>query len=650
MVEPPEELVRLRAENARLQYRLSVLKNAVAGIEGDVTEMEGAAPAECVGTDSRETGQCLFVELSQLFSEAISAAFPGLAADSEAAPSVCLSSTSKFADYQCNAAMPLAKRLSAGGSKHSPRQVAAAIVAHVPENSAIERLEVAGAGFINVHVRRSAVAARLRHMLVHALPAPVTGAPTLRVVVDYCSPNVAKEMHVGHLRSTVIGDSIARLLEFLGHEVVGVNHVGDWGTQFGMLLAHMEDSRDECSKSPPAIADLQAFYRQSKRRFDEEPQFKRRAYDQVVRLQSRESGALASWRQICDISLREFELVLRRLEVRPLLVRGESFYQDKMQAVVAELEERGMLVEEEGRKLMFVPDCSLPLTVVKSDGAFTYDTSDLAAIRHRVFEQRGDWIVYVVDAGQAVHLETVFAAARHLGWTEHKHRIDHVQFGVVLGEDGKKFRTRSGDTVRLAELLDEGLRRARAKLQERGAHQQLSAEELTQAERAIAYGCIKYADLSHNRLHEYVFSFDKMLDDRGNTAVYLLYSLTRIRSIVRRSGLSRAAIVQEVVSYDRDLFSLQHEREWRLAKVLVRFPEVLVRAARDLLLHQLCDYLYEVSGAFTEFYDVCQCISVERNSQRVLSVDMQRMALCEATALVMQRCFDILGIQTLQKM
>lgn len=335
-----------------------------------------------------------------------------------------------------------------------------------------------------------------------------------RVVVDFSAPNIAKEMHVGHLRSTIIGDSICRLLEYLGHDVLRINHVGDWGTQFGMLIAHLEDRFPNFKKESPPISDLQAFYKESKIRFDSDEAFKKRAYQKVVLLQGGDADCLKAWNLICDVSRKEFQQIYDRLDIK-LIERGESFYNDRMKKIVPELEKKGLLEEDDGRKIMWgikgEDFGGIPLTITKSDGGFTYDTSDMATIRQRLDEEKADWVVYVTDCGQASHFKAIFSCARRAGILDSKkHRIDHVGFGVVLGEDGKKFKTRSGDTVKLSELLNEGLKRSMDKLLEKGRDKVLNAEELKAAQENVAYGCIKYADLSKSRTNEYVFSFDKV--------------------------------------------------------------------------------------------------------------------------------------------
>ncbi|KAI2651131.1 Arginine--tRNA ligase, cytoplasmic [Labeo rohita] len=546
--------------------------------------------------------------LQQIFGEAISTAYPGL----ENPPLTMMKTKSQ---------------------KVSPREIAEKIVQNIPNNELIERTEIAGPGFINIHLKRIFVSKLLSNLLVNGVQPPSLKKKK-KVVVDFSSPNIAKEMHVGHLRSTIIGDSM-------------LNHVGDWGTQFGMLIAHLQDKfPDYISVSPP-ISDLQAFYKESKKRFDEDEEFKKRAYQCVVKLQSKEPDFIKAWNLICDVSRNEFQKVYNCLDIR-IEERGESYYQDMMTAVVMEFEEKGLVQLDEGRKIVFAPGQSIPLTIVKSDGGYTYDTSDLAAIKNRLFDEKADIIIYVTDSGQAMHFQVVFAAAQLIGWYDPKvSRVEHAGFGVVLGEDKKKFKTRSGDTVRLMDLLEEGLKRSMDKLKEKGRDKVLTLEELVKAQRAVAFGCIKYADLSHNRINDYVFSFDKMLDDRGNTAAYLLYAFTRIRSIARLANIQEATLRKAAETTE---VLLDHEKEWKLGKCILRFPEILQKITDDLLLHTLCDYLYELATTFTEFYDSCYCVEKDRQTGEVVKVNMWRMLLCEATAAVMAKGFDILGISPVERM
>jgi len=634
---------RLRGENTKLKYRLGILKRAVAA------ELKKAKQRPIM--DETKNMPSIVDLLTDLFSDAVSQAYPDL----PDAPCP-VTASAKQGDYQFNGAMPIAGLLKAQGVKVPPREVAQKIVAQVEASEVVEKLEVAGPGFVNIFLKKSYVTGQLMNLLLRGVrPPAVTSSAEKRqkVVVDFSSPNIAKEMHVGHLRSTIIGESVCRLFEFLGHDVLRLNHVGDWGTQFGMLIAHLKDEFPDYAKTSPPISDLMAFYKDSKKRFDDDAAFKKRAYESVVKLQSFDADHIKAWNLICDVSRREFEKIYKRLNVT-LTERGESFYQSKMEYIAQHLKDRNVLKQEEGRWIMFADGLDVPLTVIKSDGGFTYDTSDMAAIQQRITEEKADRIVYVTDAGQGPHFQIIFQCARQLGWlgrnrAEPRVRVDHVGFGVVLGEDKKKFKTRSGDTVRLADLLDEGLKRAtdklEAKAKERGVA--FEGEEAKRTAEALAYGCIKYADLSHNRNHEYVFSFDKMLEDKGNTAVYMLYAYTRIKSIGRTIGLD----VEDLKAKSQKTpLSLNHEKEVKLAKLLLRFPEIIVKISDDLFLHTLAEFMYEVATTFTEFYDVCYCVEKDRKTGEIVKVNTGRIILCEVTAMILAKCFDILGLQPVERM
>ncbi|KAB5548644.1 hypothetical protein PHYPO_G00057960 [Pangasianodon hypophthalmus] len=620
-------LEELREENARLKYRLNILKRSIQ-------EENSYSSKSMTNINQR---------LQEIFGHAISVAYP----DVENPPlAVTPNQQPKFGDYQCNSAMAMSQMMKGKGLKVNPREIAEKISQNIPDNELIERTEIAGPGFINIHLKKSFVSKLLTNLLLSGVQPPALEKKK-KVVIDFSSPNIAKEMHVGHLRSTIIGDSMCRLFEYLGHDVLRLNHVGDWGTQFGMLIAHLQDKFPNYLSVSPPIGDLQAFYKESKKRFDEDEEFKKKAYQCVVRLQSKEPDFIKAWNLICDVSREEFQKVYDCLGIR-ILERGESYYQDMMTEVVKAFEEKGLVELDEGRKIVFAPGQSIPLTVVKSDGGYTYDTSDLAALHQRLFEEKADIIIYVTDSGQAMHFQVVFAAARMIGWYDPKvTRVEHAGFGVVLGEDRKKFKTRSGDTVRLMDLLEEGLKRSMDKLKEKERDKVLTPEELIRAQRAVAFGCIKYADLSHNRINDYVFSFDKMLDDRGNTAAYLLYAFTRIRSIARLANIEEAALRKAAETCE---IVLEHEKEWKLGKCILRFPEILQKILDDLLLHTLCDYLYELATTFTEFYDSCYCVEKDRQTGEVVKVNMWRMLLCEATAAVMAKGFDILGLTPVQRM
>uniref|UniRef100_A0A8C0BJK8 Arginine--tRNA ligase, cytoplasmic n=1 Tax=Buteo japonicus TaxID=224669 RepID=A0A8C0BJK8_9AVES len=580
----------LRDENAKLKYRLNFLQKSLQ-------EERSKTAKSMININS-----CL----QEIFGAAIQAAYPDL----ENPPLVVTPSQQpKFGDYQCNSAMGITQiLLKTKEQKVSPREIAEKISKNIPANECIEKVEIAGPGFINVHLRKDFVSKQLSSLLMNGVQPPAVGKRK-KVVVDFSSPNIAKEMHVGHLRSTIIGESMCRLFEFAGYDVLSMF--------------------------------------QGRKRFDTEEEFKKRAYQCVVLLQSKNPDFIKAWELICDVSRKEFQKIYNCLDIT-LIERGESFYHEMMKDIVKEFEDKGFVQVDDGRKIVFVPGFPVPLTIMKSDGGYTYDTSDLAALKHRLCEEKADILIYVVDSGQSVHLQTVFAAGQMIGWYDPKvTRVAHAAFGVVLGEDKKKFKTRSGDTVRLIDLLEEGLKRAMDKLKDKERDKVLTAEELKAAQTSVAFGCIKYADLSHNRLNDYVFSFDKMLDDRGNTAAYLLYAFTRIRAIARLANIDeqmlRKAAREEVLILD-------HEKEWKLGKCILRFPEILQKILEDLLLHTLCDYLYELATTFTEFYDNCYCVEKDRQSGQIVKVNMWRLLLCEATATIMAKGFDILGIKPVQRM
>ncbi|KAB0364298.1 hypothetical protein FD754_008454 [Muntiacus muntjak] len=625
--EASSDLENLREENLKLKYRLNILRKSLQAERNKPTK------------NMININSCL----EEVFGCAIKAAYPVL----ENPPLIVTPSQQpKFGDYQCNSAMGICQMLKTKEQKVNPREIAENIVKHLPDNEYIEKVEIAGPGFINIHLRKGFVSQQLTNLLVNGVKIPSIGE-NKKVIVDFSSPNIAKEMHVGHLRSTIIGESMCRLFEFAGYNVLRLNHVGDWGTQFGMLIAHLQDKFPDYLTVSPPIGDLQAFYKESKKRFDTEEEFKKRAYQCVVLLQSKNPDIIKAWKLICDVSRQEFNKIYEALDIS-LTERGESFYQDRMHDIVKEFEDRGFVQVDDGRKIVFVPGCSVPLTIVKSDGGYTYDTSDLAAIKQRLFEEKADMIIYVVDNGQSLHFQTIFGAAQMIGWYDPEvTRVSHAGFGVVLGEDKKKFKTRSGETVRLIDLLEEGLKRSMDKLKEKERDKVLTTEELKAAQTSVAYGCIKYADLSHNRLNDYIFSFDKMLDDRGNTAAYLLYAFTRIRSIARLANIDEEMLRKAA---QETKIILDHEKEWKLGRCILRFPEVLQKILDDLLLHTLCDYIYELATTFTEFYDSCYCVEKDRQSGEVLKVNMWRMLLCEAVAAVMAKGFDILGIKPVQRM
>jgi arginyl-tRNA synthetase len=576
-----------------------------------------------------------FVALQKALSRAIERAF-GSQIDATADVAVC--SQEQFGHYQCNSPLRLSKQL-----KLNPRQVAQKIIdALDPEAaSALSKVEIAGPGFINLTLASQYLSRQLQAMLVD----PVLGVPRpkrQKVIVEFSSPNVAKELHVGHIRSTIIGDCLARLFEFLGHDVLRLNHIGDWGTQFGMLIAYMKMRAPRVlgGTEPIDLHGLLVHYKAAKRLFDEDSEFKKTAQLEVVKLQSGDENALKTWKMICDISRRGFQEIYDLLGVH-IIERGESFYNPFLKEVVDELTKKGLVTLSNGAKCIFLEGFKnregdpLPLMIQKSDGGYNYDTTDMAALRYRIDHDRADRIIIVTDIGQSLHFQMVFAAAEKAGWLDRsKTEVDHVGFGLVLGADGKKFKTRSGDTEKLIDLITEAIDHARAVIQERSPD--LSPQELSSLAKVIGVGAIKYADLSSHRTKDYTFSYERMLRFEGNTAVFLLYAYVRICGIKRKTG----ADIQELLATQS--LNLAHPSEISLGVHLRRFGEVLESVAKDLLPNRLADYLYELAEKFNIFFRDCR---VEGSPE-----EASRLLLCEIAARVLKQGLFILGLETVERM
>ncbi|CAN6336390.1 unnamed protein product [Urochloa humidicola] len=579
-------------------------------------------------------------QLSRLVISSLRATVPEV----EVEPMVEVSA--KFADYQCNNAMGLWSKVKGSGTSFkNPNAIGQAIAKNLPSSDIIESTSVAGPGFVNITLSNSWVAKRIQDMLVNGINTWAPILPVKKAVIDFSSPNIAKEMHVGHLRSTIIGDTLARMFEFSNVDVLRRNHVGDWGTQFGMLIEYLFEKFPNWQEiGSQAIGDLQVFYKASKHRFDNDPEFKERAQQGVVRLQGGEEKYREAWKKICDISRSEFDLVYKRLNVE-LEEKGESFYNPYIPQVLAELNSKGLIQESEGAQVIFIEGYQIPLIVVKRDGGFNYASTDLAALWYRLNVEKAEWIIYVTDVGQQQHFEMFFKAARMAGWLpdpkENKFpKTNHVGFGLVLGSDGKRFRTRSTEVVRLVELLDEAKSRSKSELLQRltenGKIVDWTDEELEQTSEAVGYGAVKYADLKNNRLTNYTFSFEQMLSDKGNTAVYLQYAHARICSIIRKSNKD----VEELKM--SGAISLDHPDERVLGLYLIRFAEVVEEACTNLLPNVVCEYLYNLSEMFTKFYTNCQVVGSPEETSRLL--------LCQATAVVMRQCFQLLGITPVYKL
>jgi arginyl-tRNA synthetase len=579
-------------------------------------------------------------QLRLKFTQSLTIAFGPEMADVN--PIVVPASNPKFGDYQANIALSLSKSLG-----QPPRTIAEQIVQHLDLSDICQAPTIAGPGFVNLTLKPAYLETQLREIQSDSRLGVETVKQPQRVIVDFSSPNIAKEMHVGHLRSTIIGDCIARILEFRGQDVLRLNHVGDWGTQFGMLIAYLREAYPAALTTSNALelGDLVTFYRQAKQRFDTDEEFQQIARNEVVKLQTGAEDSRRAWQLLCEQSRREFQVIYDWLDIH-LTERGESFYNPLLPNVVKDLEKSGLLVENTGAKCVFLEGFTnkdgdpLPLIVQKSDGGYNYATSDLAALRYRIEQDKAERIIYVTDAGQANHFAQVFQVARRAGWLTDRVKVVHVPFGLVLGEDGKKLKTRSGETVRLRDLLDEAIARARADLDARLQEEEREETEEFKAyvAHAIGISAVKYADLSQNRNSNYVFSFDKMLALQGNTAPYMLYAYARIRSISRKGGIDF-----EQLGADAKIL-LQENAELTLAKHLLQLGEILKTVEDDLLPNRLCDYLYELSKKFNQFYEQCPVLQSEEPTRT------SRLVLCDLTARTLKLGLSLLGIPVLERM
>jgi arginyl-tRNA synthetase len=465
------------------------------------------------------------------------------------------------------------------------------------------------------------------------------------ILVDFSSPNIAKDMHVGHLRSTIIGDSICKLYELQGHIVHRINHIGDFGLQFGMIIQHLLEKYPDYNNCSFTIADLQTFYAESKKRFDNEPEFKKSAYEKVVELQSGNADIVNAWNFIKHISQLSYNEIYDELGIN-LTECGESFYQPQIPLLIGELHEKGLLIEENGRKIIKVDGFELPLTVVKTDGGFTYDTTDLAAVRYRLVDLNMDKIIYVVDEGQSLHFELIFKIAEVAGWKKGYQELKHVGFGLVCGSDGKKFKSRSGDTVKLKDLLNDSITKSKEVFEDLQKSKKTPNTDMSDSEKnniikTVAYASIKYADLSTIRTNNYQFSLDKMVSLKGNTGVYQLYEYVRTCAIIRNAG-------DYANNIDPTNFTLTEKEEINVCKQLLIFPEIIEHVSETLMFNNLCTYLYNLTSTFSTFHKKCRCLHFKDGE--LIGVDENKLLLCFATKYVMEKCFHILGINTLERM
>lgn len=547
----------------------------------------------------------------------------------DAQPLLQPASKPEFGDYQVNGVMAAAKR---AGSK--PRDLAEQIIALVDAEDLVAKLEIAGPGFINVTLNDSTLVASVARD--SALITPASHSDT--VVVDYSAPNLAKEMHVGHLRSTIIGDAIARILEALGHRVIRQNHVGDWGTQFGMLLTYLAETGDRSDE----LADIEEFYRSAKGRFDADAQFADRARQAVVGLQSGDPDAQAQWQKFIRISLSHCQAIYDRLGTTLTMsdVMAESAYNDALPGIISDLSERGLLSESDGAQCVFLDEYQAkdgsPMGVIvqKSDGGYLYSTTDLAAVRHRTFTLNADRVIYLTDARQSQHFAQIFLISQQAGFAREGVVLEHQPFGNMLGKDGRPFKSREGGLIKLNELLDEAIAKALKLITEKDP--ELEASQRQTLARMVGIGAVKYADLSKNRTSNYIFDWDQMLSFEGNTAPYLQYAYTRIRSIFRRANTTAAEL--------EGVITIQAPAERALCLTLSRFQEVLEQVAGDIYPHHLCSYLYDLASDFMRFYEACPILSEADD------VKTSRLLLADRAAITLRKGLELLGIETPERM
>tara|TARA_Y100001978_G_scaffold197556_1_gene208606 strand:- start:302 stop:2113 length:1812 start_codon:yes stop_codon:yes gene_type:complete len=564
------------------------------------------------------------------------------------------SSKEEFGDYQSNISLVLSKIYG-----KNPKLIALEIIDLVKKNKeieeTIEKLEIAGPGFINISLRKEVFI----NNLIENLRCERVGIPLVhsdnnnhikKIIVDFSSPNIAKEMHVGHLRSTIIGDSISRIYELRGYRVLRLNHVGDWGTQFGMLIAFLKEEYpgDLSNIGNIKIGDLVNFYKSSKKRFDNESEFQKKAREEVIKLQRGDDKSIEAWQLLCNQSRKEFNLIYKILNIE-IEERGESFYNPFLKSIVDELRLKNISVEDQGAQCVFLEGLNnkegrpLPLIIQKKDGGYNYATTDLAAIRYRFSKDTkgdgADKIIYVTDQGQANHFYGVFQVASKAKWMPEGCELIHVPFGLVQGSDGKKLKTREGKTIRLKDLLKEAIKRAKEDLIKRIELEKRIEDDnfINKTSNIIGIGAVKYADLSQNRITNYQFSFDKMLSLNGNTAPYLLYTLVRISGINRKNELKD--ITSEYTSiYFEDL------NEWKLLKKLLKFDEIIISVENDLLPNRLCNYLFELCQIFNRFYDQLPILKAKQETRN------SRLALCSLTEKTLKLSLNLLGIETLDRM
>ena len=573
------------------------------------------------------------MSIKNLLNSRFQAAMQQLEIPSECSPLLNQSNKPEFGDYQANGAMGAAKKL-----KTNPRELAQKILEQVDLEGIASKTEIAGPGFINITLCNDF----LTNTLTEPLNQPRVTAQ--KVVIDYSGPNLAKEMHVGHLRSTIIGDAVARILEFQGQEVIRQNHMGDWGTQFGMLIAELELQLSQGEQAELALSDLEVFYQQSKKHFDADPEFADNARANVVKLQSGDKDCLKLWDQFISVSIAHNTEIYHQLNVglKSKHIKPESAYNKDLNSIVEDLSKQQLAIESDGAMVVFLKELAdkngdpSPMIVQKSGGGFLYATTDLAAIRYRAEQLKADRILYFIDARQSLHMKQVFVTGKKAGYVADAISLEHHAFGTMMGKDGKPFKTRTGGTVKLADLLNEAMDRAEQLVRQK--NDDLDDQEIQEIARKVGIGAVKYADLCKTRTNDYIFDWDSMLSFEGNTAPYLQYAYTRICSIFRKANMNIEGFAAKII--------ISEPQEKQLALKLLQFNDVVEQVAADCYPHTLCSYLYELSSLFMSFYEYCPILKSDVPTETANS----RLQLSAFSADVLSKGLDLLGIEVMEKM
>ena len=577
------------------------------------------------------------MNIQSILSDKIKQAMIAAGADEQCDALIRQSSKPQFGDYQANGIMAAAKKLGL-----NPREFAQKVLDHADLSDVAEKTEIAGPGFINIFLNPTWLANNVSAALKDQ-NLGVSANEKQTIVIDYSSPNVAKEMHVGHLRSTIIGDAVVRTLEFLGHNVIRANHVGDWGTQFGMLIAYLEKMENEHA-SEMELQDLEAFYREAKKHYDEDEAFAEKARNYVVKLQGGDEYCRTMWKKLVDITMQQNQRNYDRLNVTLTEkdVMGESLYNPMLPAIVEDLKKQGLAVEDEGALVVYLDEFKnkegepMGVIVQKKDGGFLYTTTDIAAAKYRYETLKADRALVFSDTRQSQHMQQAWLITRKAGYVPDSFSLEHKNFGMMLGKDGKPFKTRTGGTVKLADLLDEAIERATVLINEKNTN--LSDDEKTAVIEAVGIGSVKYADLSKNRTTDYVFDWDNMLSFEGNTAPYMQYAYTRIRSVFNKANVNPTALAEAKIQ-------LSDEKERALAIKLLQFEEAVQTVGKEGTPHVLCAYLYELAGVFSSFYEHCPILNAEDEN-----VKLSRLKLASLTEKTLKQGLALLGIKTIEKM